>query len=565
MPVMRNTGAVALSVFVLACSALGPTTGGDGGRGLSPVDPVPELGSGTTYYVSTSGDDTNAGTSPDQAWATLTKVNATTFTPGDNLLLEGGQIFSGRIIFDASDAGNASVPVSISSYGEGRATIDAGDTTGVYIENTAGVQIFGLNVRGGWDNASQSGNDGSGIAFFMDQGGNTKLEYVLIDRVEVSGFRWSGINIAASPKDQTKSGYRDVRISNCSVHDGGDKGISSWGHWDPTSTDHAIDNLVVRRCEVHNIRGLSSSTSHTGNGIVIADVDGALIELNVAHHNGENNRVVGGPVGIWAWDSNDVVIQFNESYRNKTQTVDGGGFDLDGGCTNSVMQYNYSHDNDGPGYTLAEFTGSRPLQNNVVRYNISQNDCRKVNDCGAISFWNGSTVHDSTLVHNNVFYVSAGQGNVAGIDVVDHQPVTNMKFYNNILVASGEVPLISIGTNQSGTELIGNAYSASAFEIHFENVTYTSLADFRSATGHERHDGADTGFQGDPLLVDAGHGPTLKDAGLLATIGEYQLLPASPLVDTGIDLSSAFGIDPGPRDFYGNPLGGYPDIGVHER
>jgi len=44
--------------------------------------------SGTTYYVdSRGGDDANPGTNPGAAWKTLEKVNATTFHPGDEIML----------------------------------------------------------------------------------------------------------------------------------------------------------------------------------------------------------------------------------------------------------------------------------------------------------------------------------------------------------------------------------------------------------------------------------------------------------------------------------------------
>ena len=47
---------------------------------------------------------------------------------------------------------------------------------------------------------------------------------------------------------------------------------------------------------------------------------------------------------------------------------------------------------------------------------------------------------------------------------------------------------------------------------------------------------------------------------------EYQLRKDSPAVGAGLDLRKAFGIDPGPVDFYGNPLPaeGAPSIGAHE-
>ncbi len=46
----------------------------------------------------------------------------------------------------------------------------------------------------------------------------------------------------------------------------------------------------------------------------------------------------------------------------------------------------------------------------------------------------------------------------------------------------------------------------------------------------------------------------------------YKLQKDSPLIDGGLDLRSLFGIDPGRRDFYGNPIpsGTGFDIGAHE-
>ena len=59
---------------------------------------------------------------------------------------------------------------------------------------------------------------------------------------------------------------------------------------------------------------------------------------------------------------------------------------LDGGVRNSIVQYNYSHDNDGAGYLLAQFEGGRAFYNNVIRYNVSENDGQK-NSYGGIHLW----------------------------------------------------------------------------------------------------------------------------------------------------------------------------------
>ena len=73
--------------------------------------------------------------------------------------------------------------------------------------------------------------------------------------------------------------------------------------------------------------------------------------------------------GIWPWDCDDTVIQFNEVSGLKG-TKDGEAFDSDAYTRNTLFQYNYTHDNDG-GFLLiccSDNTGT------VVRYNISQND-----------------------------------------------------------------------------------------------------------------------------------------------------------------------------------------------
>ena len=86
-----------------------------------------------------------------------------------------------------------------------------------------------------------------------------------------------------------------------------------------------------------------------------------------------------------------------------TISLDGGGFDLDGGVTNSVLQYNYSHDNDGAGYLVYSYPDAPyTCRNNTVRYNISQNDGRK-HHFGAILV--GGDLRD-TNIYNNTLYVS---------------------------------------------------------------------------------------------------------------------------------------------------------------
>ena len=106
----------------------------------------------------------------------------------------------------------------------------------------------------------------------------------------------------------------------------------------------------------------------------------------MAYDNGARQQQAttgGGPCGIWTYNSNNITIQYNESYGNLGDRVDGDGFDMDGGTTNCILQYNYSHDNDGAGYLQAQFPDAQEHSGDIIRYNISQNDGRK-NSYGAI-------------------------------------------------------------------------------------------------------------------------------------------------------------------------------------
>lgn len=70
----------------------------------------------TTYYVSNAGSSSDNGTSPSTTW-NLSKVNATTFNPGDKILFKRGDVFVGRITVNQS--GTSSNPIVFGAYGTG--------------------------------------------------------------------------------------------------------------------------------------------------------------------------------------------------------------------------------------------------------------------------------------------------------------------------------------------------------------------------------------------------------------------------------------------------------------
>ena len=100
------------------------------------------------YYVSTAGNDANAGTQA-SPWRTVGKINGRALAAGDRVFFAGGQIFiDAGLALGSDDAGNAGNRVVIGSYGSGRATIKPATAHGCDIYNVAGITIQNLIFEG---------------------------------------------------------------------------------------------------------------------------------------------------------------------------------------------------------------------------------------------------------------------------------------------------------------------------------------------------------------------------------------------------------------------------------
>lgn len=514
-----------------------------------------------TYYVSSTGNDNNSGLTPNDAWKTIEKVNSITVKPGDAVKFEGGKTFNGSLKFNSSDANGGSNAVTISSYGTGRATIFSGNENGIDIYNTAGFIIENLIVAG----TASTGVKNSGIQFYTDLDGDIKFDYARVSNVEVHGFRDFGI-VFGSWKYQSanNSGFKNVLVENARVYNIMDVGISSYGNFSASKTGYAHSNIVVRNCEVFNISGLSTKTNaHSGNGILLSDVQNSVIEYSTVYNSGHlNANPSGGPVGIWYWDADQVTIQHNEVYGMKSGTSkDGGGFDLDGGVTNGTMQYNYSHDNYGAGFLIGQFTGARPMRNITVRYNISENDA--ATNGGSVYLFNGSSPASmrDIYVYNNTFYLKEKYSGSAAIKVLEWKTISeNVNFNNNIIFAENGADLVQVPSGYHAN-FSGNLYhTTGTFSIKYKGINYSSLADFRT-TGNEVVNGKATGVQKDPLLSNPGNGGIIGFGNSLTNLSAYKIQASSPAIDAGVSLS----LDTGEKDFYGNTIltDVAPEVGAH--
>lgn len=240
-----------------------------------------------------------------------------------------------------------------------------------------------------------------------------------------------------------------------------------------------------------------------------------MIEHNLVRDCRYQNT--GYNVGIWPFEAANTVLQYNEAYETHG-TTDGQGLDCDHASSNSVMQYNYSHNNEG-GFML--IMGGYPHTGATVRYNISQNDRDKTFEfaqgCPKGTMIYNNTIYSDQLLERGVFFLSntgAGQGvnDTFAFNNVFHYP-EGQKFYG------GEIQNLT-----TYMKLYNNAYTG----------------------GIEAFEGDDNPLKAeDAGLTAPGTGPEVNESktavtGSSGALDGYKLEDTSVLIDKGITVDEAW-------------------------
>jgi hypothetical protein len=337
------------------------------------------------------GDDHETGLSPATAWLSLEKVGATTFSPGDAILLKRGTRCTGTLWPKGS--GEPGRPIRIGAYGEGPLPIvDAagreaavrlfnqqhwhvedleavgGSPYGIHVSGDAGVlrhlRIRDVVVHGV---TGEVKTKSSGLVVVAAGGGGQTFEDVVIDGVTAyDTTQWAGILVSGSAWEDKGLRARQVTIRNSIVHD------------------------------VY------------GDGIVLFQVEDGLIEKSAAWRTGlQPQETIGTPNGIWTWRCRRCTVEWTEGFFIDSPGVDGGVYDIDWGCDDGLVQHNFGH--DAMGYCASVFAANREVTtNSTVRYNVCVNNgrspklARRQGDL-FLSTWDGG-LFDGVRIHNNTFY-----------------------------------------------------------------------------------------------------------------------------------------------------------------
>ncbi|MBR7132265.1 MAG: hypothetical protein IKD04_01890 [Clostridia bacterium] len=501
-----------------------------------------ELREAATIYVSNDGSDSNDGLTEATALATLDAAVSTALVPGDTIALACGDTFEGGAVLAAS--GTADAPITLTSYGSGEKpviTIPAGenalDVTGEYIEIS---------------NLAFTGKTGfSALDFYALEAGATKglgvknCEFYDINHTTAATSDDSGaIHFHAMCSDP--AWFDGVTVANNSFDSVARTAVfaesewiaidrsQTWGNRNLSLYDgspYLAQNFVVRGNTINN---------NGGDAIMLIGTQGARIEYNVVSNS---KLLVELPeqssfAAVWFHSSVDGIIQYNEVYG--TTGTNGGtdlwAFDIDHACTGCIVQYNYSHENEGGMVIVCGTDGENNsmVQNTTVRYNISVNDGLG-EDRSALDFSSGI---NNVLVHNNTIIAKETDRffTIADYNNAEVGP-TNIKFYNNLFYNANEnANAITYG----GDYAVADQITVEFYNNVFRNVndlpwTHTNLWSNPVYNGNIEKD--DTLLNG---IADFINNTTITK-GLTSVYNTCSPVDGSVLLTGGYDVSSITG------------------------
>lgn len=387
-----------------------------------------------TYYVdSVNGKDTNDGLTPEKAFRTVERVNMLYLAPGAEVLFKKGCVFKGKLVLTAK--GSEDRPILISSYGSGECMpVLAGEGVlpgTVHLLNCEYITVSGIEVT----NSSDVPERRSG--FYIEAKNSGILRGITVSECcihDIIGdnynsnfgfYRLTGAIICYPNGLEVPSAFNGLKIENNKIYYADHSGIllySTWCNRDGIGEGYGkrtpSENVTVRGNNLNDIGG---------DGIQIGTSNGTVAEHNVVYY--ANNRSGKYRVGLWPWNSDNCIYQYNEVAFTGCVEGDGQGYDIDFGTNNNVMQYNYSHDNKGGFLLVCSYPGVKNI-NSIFRYNLS------INDDGIIYRVVGIGT-SGCKIYNNFAYNDKIESVFWLLTTADFEKdVSEVYFYNNIFYST---------------------------------------------------------------------------------------------------------------------------------
>lgn len=511
---------------------------------------TPPLSDQYTYYIdATGGDDSNDGTSENSSFRSFEVVNRIHFLPGSQVLFKKGEEWTGSLVIHGS--GEPGKPNLVGAYGEGDAPLLNGPGTyqsnTVYFDNVSYWEMEGLRIRNfevvdeGMAGVYKRGiyvraHEMGAVNHFVFR--NLEIHDINAQVSDDQSFseiskNYGGIFMEITG-DAIPTWFDTVIIEDSYFHDLGRTGFSNASSWERRGllsefgdelSENTYDNYVPSRNMVFRNNRVERTE---GNGLILRIADKPLIEYNYFY----NCATTLSGNAAFCFNTDSALFQFNEaSYTvyNEGDT-DARGIDSDFRTKYTIIQYNYLHHNGyggvvatgGPGGTTSV---PRFNDGTIIRYNILvDNESHIVRTSGVLS---------NLFVYNNVFYTGESLDNIIQIynGAWAGAAANGSYYYNNVFYSLGSNPTYDFGQSRN------NVFSNNAF---YGNHTASEPPDPEKVLA-------------DPAFVDPGPAENIE------SLDGFMIQPGSPLRGAGFQVEGM-----PEQDFFGNPVTGSINIGVHQ-
>ena len=379
---------------------------------------------GTTYYVSSyAGNDSNTGVSTSHSWRTLSKVNTSTFRPGDSVLFRRGDIFYGSLTINQS--GTSGSPITYGAYGSGNKPI-----------------ITGFTKVSGWT------NDGDGI-YSKVINSESPTNMLTIDGNQYAMGRWpnSGWNTITGVSGRTQ--ISDFKLTSFPNWTGAEVVIRK-NHW-------IIDKHLITNHNADTLTFASSSPSSPYNtsigwGYFIQNSLNTLDKFGEWYYDNSSNKLY---LYFGRENTDNHVVKVSSLdrgiYLNNRQYITIDNISFTG--ANVCAIYAYFSNNDPNYFTVQNcnitFSGKDAIFINKASMSKITNTNINYTNNNAIYFYgragSGNIISNNSITNTGTIAGAgdSGDGNYNAISSIGKNSIIE---YNHI-INTGYLPIIFGGTN----------------------------------------------------------------------------------------------------------------------